>query len=221
LRPVVRIQFRSGLKAESQVGTITVTDETGATVAGTQTYRDAGKGSVSHFLFNEDLNPGRPYTVTLSNLTDTNDEQQDGFNFTFTPRPKAKSSNSIDRFADVAGWAVNIASGTNFNNPTTGALVNTAVPTDTEAPVIGGTSRRVAYNWTNIANQVRPNDNAFLMFRYPFADRLNYRFNPEGATVEYWIFGDGSNSRFYPCVEWEGPAQGNMFTPAVKIDLIG
>jgi len=194
LRPIVRIEFDEFLNELTFGHTpITVTDKDGNTVGGVFSYyTTANFKSVMHYVFNEDLKSQKTYTVALvEGIEDMyGNAIADQFTFDFIARPRqttlihalANFNGSLDANwwdATGSGSTVGVVTGTPSATKCVGD--SKVKPTAESAGSV-----RMDYQWlsTHASPIIRWHFNVFAP-----------RFSPKDNTIQYYLFGDGSNTR--------------------------
>jgi len=188
LRPIVRIEFDEFLN-ELTFGNapITVTDKNGNTVGGVFSYNTtANFKSVMHYVFNEDLKSQKTYTVTLAEgIEDVyGNAMTNQFTFDFTARPRqttlvhalANFNGSLD-----ANWWDATGSGSTVGVVAAGVTGDSKVKPTAES----AGSVRLDYQWSST--------HASPLIRWHY-NETTPRFS-KNNTIQYYLFGDGSNTR--------------------------
>ena len=188
-RPIVRIEFDEPLNEQtiSPNGQITVTDNAGNNIDGQLNYyMSSNFKSVIHYTFYDDLTPNETYTVKLaSGIEDWyGNAMPDDFEFTFTPRPRAKTLVTViaDFYTGIpSGWWDLTGSGStvDVNKPVT------IVEFDNRQKAVNESlgCARADYQWEKTGN--------------PTVRWHNTTTTPKFSTanvIQYYLFGDGSNS---------------------------
>jgi N-acetylmuramoyl-L-alanine amidase len=194
-RPIIRIQFSEPLDETTIApNQITVLDDNGETVGGTQQYTVVNSVSVLHYFFSADLVAGKTYTVKLEKgaLADrygnTIDLPDTGLEYSFTPHPREVTLVTIiDDFEAGAGaWPTNPKSnsgstaGVIEESTQVGASTNTASVASTQSMIL-------TYMWSEEpgAHLIRFTKNAATPKFAQAADN----------TLQAYVFGDASGSQ--------------------------
>jgi len=212
-RPIVRIEFDKPLNPASLAGKIVVRDRDGNAVAGVQSYQQtANFKSVMHFIFNQDLVPQETYTVTLlAGVEDTyGNAIPEDFVFTFTARPRETTLVTIidDMNAMGGGWTQPGFSGTTIGIDRT--VTNVSTNTEVVPTVESTGSIRMNYLWE--ATAATPNIRWHNTLVTPNFSRDN--------TIQYYLFGDGSNTRVAVVLRVGGAGQ-TWAHQLVTLDWVG
>lgn|GEM_PF-3501568 len=214
-RPIVRIEFDEPLDEATTFGKITVADAYGRAVEGIQSYYAtlASFKSVLHFIFEEDLIPEMVYTVTLAaGIEDIHGNAMPSpFSFTFTARPRETNLVAVlHSFDAIAGFWDPDESGstTGVNSHTSVRSRSTTVVPRTDTPA----SVHMAYQWLEASPA------PVIRWHHPgVVPRFN---NSPNEHVQYYLFGDGSNSRISYTVRVGGG--GNFFAhQEIIVDWVG
>ena len=222
-RPIVRLEFDRALnQASIAPNQIIVTDGTGKTVAGRQSYAEMNKKSVLHYIFNSDLTTGETYNVNLlPGVEDIYGEKMtEGFDFNFIVRPRTTTVNQVLQYfnSNTSPW-------NDWNTTTEGQTVGT------DNDVVG--PPRYAYD-PNVLATVE----STLSFRmdYKWLEGATNSFqrkasnNQDGSAVpnftnknilQYWLFGDGSNSKATVVLRCPNPGGYWHKTENILIDWVG
>jgi len=218
LRPVVRIELDQHVLTSSIAGNqLTVVDKDGASVAGIQSYNAMGNGkSVLHYIFNADLKANERYTVTLKagikNVYGNATEED--FVFTFVPRNRSVTVNSpaLNQFDGTMGA---FGGGSQI-----GGIVADSYKFSQDASVKltaqSANSHRVNYQWSDDASVGTTSDpRPGIRHHYGTATPT---FTTSAGTLQYWVFGDGSNSQVSVII---APTAGGYFVKRTKVDWVG
>ena len=189
-RPIVRIEFREPLDAETIVPEQIIVKDTDSNFPdGEISYMTVNGKGVLHYLFNVDLTENVVYTVTLTAGYKTlkGITVEDDFEFTFTPRKRTKTVNLVlnDFNATVGDWQVPILSGP-IPSYTHAAIT---IDSDVLATTNNTGSMRIDYQWDKDYNEAAP-----AMFHLIYAAETP-KFSKDNI-IQYYLFGDGSNAQF-------------------------
>jgi len=217
-RPIVRIEFDRPLNQATIAGAITVTNECGRVIEGVPTYHAAANGrSVLHFMFNQDLVPQAVYTVTLAAGVEGTDggELIDDYTFTFTARPRDNAVRMLEAFSApipvVGGSPVWRNGGQTAGLGTHSAAFDSNVQARQGSPG----SLRMTYQWVEGASSGEWRFNNFNTV----ANSVAFTRNTHGY-IQFYLFGDGSNSRFTPLIQRTSGAT-TFFGRPVVVDWVG
>ena len=216
VRPIVRIEFDEPLNELTiALDQIVVTDKNGANVEGQISYRMMSNyKSVVHFLFYNDLNPNETYDVKLKKGVEDwyGNAIDEDFKFSFKVRPRErKLVTELYKFDNTmgSGWWSPDGSGS-----TTGINVSTTknYPENNEKAIVeSGGSVRIDYQWLSTAAN-------------PLVRWHNANTTPKFSTasvIQYYLFGDGSNSRVAAVVRNGASDSGLWGHALITINWVG
>jgi len=215
LRPIVRIEFNKPLDESILAGKFSVTDRSGNPVSGVPSCcKTSNCKGVMHYIFNADLKPQETYTVKLdAGIKDAfGNAMSEGFSFDFIPRPREKTLVVVlDDFNNALReeWWQPEASGstTGINTGTTKVVANSQVRPAVES----AGSARMNYQW--LSTTANPHLRWHNMAVTP-------KFLTQGNSVQYYLFGDGSNSSVAVVLRVDGT--GDMWRhQLITLDWVG
>ena len=227
IRPIVRLEFDRPLNPASiGANQLTVRDENGNLITGTQEHREINGRSVMHFFFDADLTAGEFYTVTLeAGVTDmTGRPKEEDFVFNFLVRARPVTANvMLEQFGNIplsgtGDWRAPGLAGQTQGEVAAGTYL---ISDANVLPGTGTRSLRVNYQWASAApavvRELRLNN--WTLTNSVRLQRQNTNY------IQYYLFGDGSRTRFSVVLrEVTGPnaATGNFLSHAVfEMDWIG
>jgi N-acetylmuramoyl-L-alanine amidase len=211
-RPIVRIEFSAPLNPSSIApNQITVTNQKGETVSGTQRYFTINGKSVLHFFFAADLEPERNYTVTLApGLQDAfGAPLTDGLTYSFLSRPRETTLTTVlDHFETMGTWWQPGGSGSTTGTDTQATKIEIDRAELTSNQSTG--SLRLDYRWAE--------DAAIRLIRV-HNTAIAPKFSKDNV-IQYYLFGDGSRNKFRVALRNGGA--GSFFAhPAIELDWVG
>lgn len=215
LRPIVRIEFNKPLD-ETTIAPdqIIVKDINSKTIAGTQQYATINGKSVLHYIFSSDLTPNQTYTATLSSGIKclSGNKMVDDFVFDFTARPRKTEKRTIlHTLSSLTGWS---------NGSQLGGHVAVSHEIDKNIiSTIGSLgSLRMNYQWKEITTDVR----RWRLNNSTANTALQNFSRTEHNTVQFYLFGDGSHTKFTVVLQRVNTSANNTFYGKfVEMDWIG
>lgn len=215
LRPVVRLEFNK-LLDENYIAPdqITVKDADGKSINGTQNYIEVNGKSVMHYIFTSDLTPGKTYTVTLAPGIRclSGNKMADEFAFTFSARPrKTEKSTILQPFTSLTGWSTGAQTGGHVS-------VSSEMDKNVLSTATSPGSLRMNYQWQEVTGEVRRwryNNGSSNASLQSFS-RADYN------TVQFYLFGDGSHTKFTVVLQRVDTSVDNTFYGKfIEIDWVG
>jgi len=218
LRPVVRIELdQHAVTSSIASNQLTVVDKEGAPVAGIQSYNAMGNGkSVFHYIFNANLTANERYTVTFAKGIKNvyGNATEEDFVFTFVPRNQSVTVNTpaLNQFSGTMG---SFGGGSQI-----GGIVANSYSSSQDASVKltaqSANSHRVNYQWNDDASLGTAGDpRPGIRHHY---GTTTPTFTTSAGTLQYWVFGDGSNSQVSVII---APTAGGYFVKRTKVDWVG
>lgn len=215
LRPVVRLEFNK-LLDENYITPhqITVKDENGKSINGTLSYIGVNEKSVLHYIFTSDLTPNQVYKVTLAPGIRclSGNKMSDEFSFTFSARPrKTEKSIILQPFTSLTGWS---------NGAQTGGHVSVSTEMDKNVLPTAGSqgSLRMNYQWKENTEETR-------RWRYnngTSSASLQSFSRTEYNTVQFYLFGDGSHTKFTVVLQRvDASVENTFYGKFIEMDWIG